>query len=96
MSISRKEVRRTARLARLHVGEEDLEALTRDLQAILEFVSRLGECAASAGDSGAEMVPEAPLREDTIRPGLSREEALREAPAITGGQFRVPPAIKER
>jgi len=34
------------------------------------------------------------LREDESRPGLSREELLRNAPATESNQFRVPPVLE--
>jgi aspartyl-tRNA(Asn)/glutamyl-tRNA(Gln) amidotransferase subunit C len=37
--------------------------------------------------------PRSRLRRDEVKPGLTQEEALRNAPDQTQGQFRVPPIL---
>lgn len=80
-----------ANLARLGLDDDELLALTNDLNKILERVARLEavdvqgvEPLAHVGDLHSV------LREDVPRPGLTREEALASAPDAESGCFRVP------
>ena len=43
MKIDRKEVERVARLARLELGEEEIEKFTHQLSATLEYMDKLNE-----------------------------------------------------
>ena len=43
MSLSKEEVQHIAKLARLHIPEEELEAHQKDLGSILEYVEKLQE-----------------------------------------------------
>lgn len=89
--IDRAEVVKVARLAGLELGEGEIDALTIDLARVLDHFRSLERIDtrdvpfASEGLSAA-----APLREDVVRPGLSRDEALANAPAHEDGAFVVP------
>ena len=92
MAIDRETVLHVARLARLDLGAGEADRLTAELGAILDAVSKVAEL------DLADVVPTShPLElvnvwaDDEPSPSLSREEALRNAPAPEGGLFRVPP-----
>jgi aspartyl-tRNA(Asn)/glutamyl-tRNA(Gln) amidotransferase subunit C len=92
MAIGRDEVLHVARLARLDLGEEEVERLTRELAAILDAVSKVSELDLS------EVPPTShPLdlvnvwAEDEPHEPLALDEALANAPDDDAGLFRVPP-----
>ena len=91
MILSREEVEHVAYLARLELSEEEKEAYTRQLNSILDFMQKLNELDTTAVEPMAHVLPLVNvLREDEVRPGLTREEALSGAPDRDQGQFRVP------
>jgi aspartyl-tRNA(Asn)/glutamyl-tRNA(Gln) amidotransferase subunit C len=92
MAITRDQVLHVARLARLDLGEDELERLTGELDAILDAVSKVAELDLS------DVPPTShPLdlvnawAEDEPQPSLPIEDVLRNAPASERGLFRVPP-----
>jgi aspartyl-tRNA(Asn)/glutamyl-tRNA(Gln) amidotransferase subunit C len=89
------EVRRVAKLARIYVSEDDVAQWTRDLGRILEYVRQLNELNVEGVEPTAHAIPVANvLRCDDPAPGLSREEALSNAPAARDGLFIVPKIIE--
>jgi len=94
LTVDRDEVRRIARLAALALTDEEIDRFQGDLNAILTYISQIqtadiGEAVAPPETDRTETV----LREDVVRPGLTREQALSNAPDTDGEHFRVPPAI---
>lgn len=96
MAITREEVAHTAKLARLELSEEELDRLGSDLARISAYVDQLSEVRESAADTAPvlPLLPDAEaLREDVIRPSLSRDAALSGAPDADDGYFKVPKVI---
>lgn len=94
MILSREEVEHVALLARLELTEEEKEAYTRQLNAILDFMQQLNELDTSNVEPLAHVLPLVNvMREDEVKPGLSREAALAGAPDQDKGQFRVPKIV---
>lgn len=92
--ISREEVEHVAWLARLELTEEEKEAYTHQLNAILDFMQQLNELDTTNVEPMAHVVPLVNvLREDEVKPGLPHEEALAGAPDQDRGQFRVPKIV---
>src|SRR5262245_52023963 len=92
MAISRDEVLHVARLARLELRDDEVERLTRELDAILEAVSKVSELAL------ADVPPTShPLdvvnvwAEDEPHEPLPLEQSFANAPAREDDQYRVPP-----
>ena len=76
-AISREEVAHLARLARLAVGDEELDMFAGQLDVVLQSVARVGEVAAEDVPPTSHAVPLTNvLREDVDVPCLSREAAL--------------------
>ena len=89
--IDRSEVLHVARLARLHLSEEEVEPMARELSAVLDHVARIGELDLEnvpAPTHVAELTGQ--LRADEPRPCLPREVVLAQAPAVSGEGFLVP------
>jgi aspartyl-tRNA(Asn)/glutamyl-tRNA(Gln) amidotransferase subunit C len=94
MAVSREEVERIARLARLSLTQEELVRFEHELNQILEYVGQVQQ--AETSGVSAELDPERHenvLREDVVRPSLPRDEALKNAPDTDGVHFRVPPVL---
>ncbi len=94
MAITRDEARHIARLAHLEFSDAEYERITRQLNSILEFMEQLNRLDTSAieptahVESGAEA-----FRDDVVRPSISRDEALANAPESEHGLFKVPRVI---
>jgi aspartyl-tRNA(Asn)/glutamyl-tRNA(Gln) amidotransferase subunit C len=96
MTISRDEVRKVAGLARLALDDVALDQLSRDMSKILEYVKILEELDTSAIDGGAELgAPHLLFREDVVRPGVEKSEALAAAPRSDERGFLVPAFVDE-
>lgn len=94
MILSREEVEHVAMLARLELTEEEKEAYTRQLNAILDFMQQLNELDTSGVEPMAHVLPLVNvMREDEVRPSLDREAVLAGAPDSDRGQFRVPKIV---
>jgi aspartyl-tRNA(Asn)/glutamyl-tRNA(Gln) amidotransferase subunit C len=94
--LTRADVEHVARLARLALTDEEIEGLTTELGAILEYAAQVSALDTKGVPPTAHPLPLANVfRRDDIRPGLSREEVLAEAPAAEDGRFRVPRILGE-
>ena len=96
MALSTEEVARLAGLARIDLSPEELARIAPQLDIILDAVASVSEVAQ------ADVVPMThalPLtnvfRDDVVRPGLSRDDALAMAPAVEDDKFRVPRILGE-
>ena len=91
MKITIKEVEQVARLARLELTEEEKERTRAQLDSILSYIDKLNELDTSAVEPTSHVLPMTNVfREDQVRPSLSQEEALANAPDRHGLFFRVP------
>ena len=90
MKITRAEVEHVSRLARLALSEAELDSLTGEMDAILHFVEQLNALDTAGIVPTAHAVPmENAFRPDEVRPGLTTEQALSNAPDATNNAFRV-------
>jgi aspartyl-tRNA(Asn)/glutamyl-tRNA(Gln) amidotransferase subunit C len=89
--ITQSDVRYVARLARLHLDDDEAQRMTGELARILEHVAKIGELDLSSVPPMAHVLDVVNVdRTDKPRPGLTREDALRNAPAVADEGFRVP------
>jgi aspartyl-tRNA(Asn)/glutamyl-tRNA(Gln) amidotransferase subunit C len=94
MTISKEEVARVAHLARLEIGESDLQRFAGQLTEILQYMDILNEVDTSGLDPLYSPVEHAtPYREDRERQEWSREDVLRNAPHSDGEYFLVPKVV---
>lgn len=93
-SVSREEVRRIARLARVRVEEAEAEALARDLGAVLGYAELLGSLDTAGVEATSTVIPLAtPLRADEPAAPLPPADVVRNAPAVEGSAFAVPKVL---
>ena len=91
MTIDRSDVERVARLARLALSNEEISRYRGDLEAILDYVGQIQSTdTQGVSDDLNPDRTENVFREDEVRPSLTRDEALSNAPDTDGQHFRVP------
>lgn len=95
MKLTQEEVEHIAELARLRLSAEEKELYGEQLSEILDYAARLGAIDTSGISPTSSVQPaRSKLRPDEPRPGLSTQQALRNAPEIEEDQFRVPPILE--
>jgi aspartyl-tRNA(Asn)/glutamyl-tRNA(Gln) amidotransferase subunit C len=98
MALTREEVGWVAHLARLDLTEEELDRLTPQLAAIVEYVDQLRQVNTEGVEPLAHaLAVENVFRDDEPAPSLSVEDALSNAPDrrtnSRGEQFYSVPAV---
>lgn len=94
--ITRTEVAHLARLARLAVTEQELDAFAGQLDSILHHVAAVSEVTAEDVPPTSQAVPVNNVtRPDVVVGGLTQQQALSGAPAAEQGRFRVPQILAE-
>jgi aspartyl-tRNA(Asn)/glutamyl-tRNA(Gln) amidotransferase subunit C len=95
MSLDTATVRRIAKLARIHVQDDEVLVLQGELNAILGYVEQLAEVDVEGVEplsGGAQMAMR--LREDVVTDGEIAEKILANAPDRTGQFFSVPKVVE--
>jgi aspartyl-tRNA(Asn)/glutamyl-tRNA(Gln) amidotransferase subunit C len=96
MALSTQEVAHVARLARLSLSHEELERMRSQLSNILEYMATLQEVDVEGIPATAQVTDLATvMRPDVVNTGLTREQALANAPDQRDGMFRVKPVFDE-
>jgi aspartyl-tRNA(Asn)/glutamyl-tRNA(Gln) amidotransferase subunit C len=91
MAISEDQVRHVAMLARLGLSDEQVAALGVELNGILVQIDRISALDLTGIEPTAHAVAVTNVtRADVVRPGLSHEDALRNAPEQQDGAFLIP------
>ncbi|WP_068676878.1 Asp-tRNA(Asn)/Glu-tRNA(Gln) amidotransferase subunit GatC [Oceanobacillus sp. Castelsardo] len=94
--ISKEQVKHVAHLARLAVTEEEVEQLTKDLGAIIEYAEQLNELDTENVEPTTHVLEmKNVMRKDEARQWITQEDALKNAPDKKDGQFRVPSILAE-
>jgi aspartyl-tRNA(Asn)/glutamyl-tRNA(Gln) amidotransferase subunit C len=95
MSVSEKEVRYVADLARLQLSEEEVKSLSGDMNKILGYMDLLNELDTSDVEPLEHVIEmESRLRKDEAKPTITHEDALKNAPDADSDYFRVPKVIE--
>lgn len=96
MAITREDVAHVARLARLDLAPDEVDGLVRDLGGILAYVEELSTVDTTGVPPTTFVTVEAaPYRDDSVAPGVDRDQALGEAPRHGDGTFAVPGFVDE-
>ena len=95
MSAPDFDIKYVAHLARLKLTPEEETKLGAQLGHILGYIAKLKEVDVSKVEPTAHAFPLVNvMRADEVRPSLSRDEAMRNAPAKAGGLFVVPKIVE--
>ncbi len=98
MPLTRAQVEHIAELAKLKLSEEEINKMTEQLSAILDYAARLQELNTDAISPTASVVPlNNVMRDDRVVPSLPRADVLANAPDKDerGEFFRVRAILKE-
>ena len=94
MAITKTDVEKIAKLAKLKFTENEKEKLTEELTEIITYVEKLNELDLENVTPTSHVLDlKNVMRDDEARQGLSQEQALMNAPARHGGFFSVPKVI---
>lgn len=94
MSITRDEVRRVARLARLRFSDDEEERLADQMSRILDYMNQLNELDTSGVPPMSHVLDEANVfRSDEPEQRINAEQALRQSADADDKYFRVPRVI---
>ena len=89
------DVQYIAHLARIELTPAEQQKIGTQLGSILSHIEKLGELDVSQVEPTAHAVPLVNVtRADEVRPSLSNEEALRNAPSQANGLFLVPKIVE--
>ncbi len=88
-------VKYVAHLARLSLSPDEEQKLGVQLNNIIGFVEQLKSVDVSGVEATAHAVPTVNVtRADEVRPSISHEDALRNAPKQSNGLFIVPKIVE--
>lgn len=93
--VNADDVKKIARLSRLHVEAAQLQPIAEDLNGILGWIEQLGEVDVDGVEpmtSAVDMA--APLRADNVSDGGKRDDVLKNAPKSDDGFFVVPRSVE--
>jgi aspartyl-tRNA(Asn)/glutamyl-tRNA(Gln) amidotransferase subunit C len=97
MGIDREAVDHVARLARLDLSDEERDRMMDELTTILGHVERIQALDLDGVEPTSHTVPLANvLRADEVRPSLSQDVALANAPEAEDGRFKVPRIVEDQ
>lgn len=95
MSVDKDTVRRVAHLARIDVAEADLEPLSKELSAILNFAEQLAGVDVDGVEPMTSVTPMAlKRRHDEVNDGGIQQKILKNAPDTREGFFAVPKVVE--
>jgi len=97
MSVTLKDVEHVAALAKLSFAPEEMNLLTAQLNTILTYMDQLNSLNTDAVEPLSQVIELSNVfRDDRQTPGLSRDQALGNAPSQNGTFFKVPKVIGDR
>jgi len=89
--IGEDDVLYVAKLARLRLEQDEVDRMTSELVKILGYIDKMSELDTASVSPTAHVLDVVNvMRADKPQPGSSREDALRNAPAVGNDSFRVP------
>jgi aspartyl-tRNA(Asn)/glutamyl-tRNA(Gln) amidotransferase subunit C len=89
------DIKHVAHLARLSLSPQEEQKMAAQLAQVLGYIDKLKEVDVTGVEPTAHAFPLVNVtRPDEIRPSISHEEALRNAPAHANGLFMVPKIVE--
>lgn len=93
---TREQVRKVAMLSRLEFSDAEADAFADQLGRILDYVEKLSALDTTDVEPTSHALTRVNvMRKDEVRPSLTNEQALANAPEAEAQCFRVPPIIQE-
>ena len=95
MSVTKDQVRKVARLARIAVPEERLEEMAGEINGILGWIDQLNEVDIEGVEPLTSVVEtRLPMRADVVTDGNIQDQVLANAPRREDGFFMVPKSVE--
>ncbi len=95
MSVNEEQVRHVARLARLALGDDEIDRMVPELNSIIGWVEQLGEVNTDGVEPLTAVIDnKLRLRDDVVDDGNIRDDVLKNAPDAQHGFFAVPKVIE--
>ena len=92
--VSEKDVRHIGNLARIHLRDEEVAPLTKNLEDILAYVKKLENLDVANVEPTSHVLPlKNVYREDEIKPSVNRDVLLKTSVKELNGSFQVPKVI---
>lgn len=89
------EIEHIAMLARLDLSETEKKLFSEQLGSIIQYIDKLNELDTSNVEPTAHALPiKNVFRKDELRPSLSKDKALQNAPDSRNGFYKVPKIIE--
>jgi len=90
-----KDVEHVAKLARLHLTDEEREMFTEQLNAILQYADKLNELDTERIEPTTHVLHLSNvMREDVVEQSMPPEKVFLNAPDEDDGQFKVPAVLE--
>jgi aspartyl-tRNA(Asn)/glutamyl-tRNA(Gln) amidotransferase subunit C len=97
VSVTLQDVEHVAHLARLEFSDEEKARLTTQLNSILHYMEQLNALDTTNVEPLSHVIElKNVFREDVRTEGVTRDEALKNAPAASEEFFKVPKVIGDR
>lgn len=95
MSVTIKDVEKIAKLAKLRFSEEEKTKLQGEMNEVLGYIDTINQIPGLEDVKPLENINETEnvFREDEAKAGLTKEEALKNAPDKTENFFKVPKVL---
>lgn len=96
MAIDRAAVDHVARLARLALSDDERARMQVELSHIIEHAERVQSLELDSVEPTSHAIPlRNVMRADEVRPSLSPEDAVANAPESEAGRFKVPRILED-
>ena len=97
MAVTKKDVEKIAELAQLKFSEEELESFTPQMNEILSYMAKLNELNTENVEPLSHPVEQTNVfRKDEMKPSITTEDALKNAPTKDEHHFKVPKVIGDK
>ena len=96
MKLNEKMVDKLAKLSKLEFNEQEKSSILKDMNKMLAFIEKLNELDTDDVEPLIHMTNEVNiLRDDVAENSISREEALKNAPAKDSTYFKIPKVLNK-
>ena len=93
--ICEDDIKYVADLARIHLKDDEMNQLTKDLEKILDYINKLNSLDVTDTQPTSHVLPlKNVYREDIVRPSLTQKQTLKISVQQQDGAFKVPKVIE--
>jgi aspartyl-tRNA(Asn)/glutamyl-tRNA(Gln) amidotransferase subunit C len=97
MAVTKNDVEKIAKLAKLKFSDKELEDFTPQINDILSYMEKLNELDTEKVEPLSHPVEQKNVfREDKLKSSITTEEALKNAPSKDEHHFKVPKVIGDK